>query len=468
MMFAQIRDKLIRNLGGASLLNDVHPGEVDQAFAGAIALPSRPIDQVLPWSARLSIAAPSRLLKAIMLLVTAFALWACFFTVDKVTRGSGRVLPSTQNQIVQHLEGGIVKEILVHEGQRVRKGQVLLRIANAVTGADIQNARTDAIAKRLMLARLEAEISGASFFEPPQDLVNQAPEIAASEVGMFTSRRAQRMQQAGIIDQQARAKTAEVSSLQARLKNLRNEEQLAMQQLDKLERAYAEEAISEREVLEKRASLLSLQTRIADVQNQIPQSYAGVGESAARRGEIWTSVMEQAKAQATQLRLELAKADEQFGAVQDRVEREEIRAPVDGVINRLNVQTLGGVIKSGEAVAEIVPIASQVIIEAKVAPKDRGNIWPGLPANIKISAYDSTVFGSIEAKVVEVSPDAIQDPQGGMYYRVRLTAAKTDFGPGKPVVPGMTGDVAIRSGSQTILSYILGPFVRVRDEAFRE
>lgn len=468
MTLTQFRDKVIRSLGGASLLEDVRPGEVDRAFAGALTLPSRPIGQVLPWSARLSIAAPSRLLTTILVVVAAFALWACFFTVDKVTRGSGRVLPSTQNQIVQHLEGGIVKEILVQEGQRVRKGQVLIRISNAVTGADMQNARTDVVAKRLMLARLDAEISGAASFVPPADLASQAPEIAASEVGMFTSRRAQRMQQAGIIDQQARAKSAEVSSLQARLGNLRSEERLAMQQLDKLERAYAEEAISEREVLEKRAALLSLRTRIADVQNQIPQSYAGVSESVARRGEIWTSVMEQAKAQATQLRLELAKADEQYGAVQDRFEREEIRAPVDGIINRLNVQTVGGVIRGGEPVAEIVPIASHVIIEARVSPKDRGNVWPGLPARVKISAYDATVFGAIDAKVTDVSPDAIQDAKGSLYYRVRLEAARADFGPGKPVVPGMTGEVSIRSGSQTILSYVLGPLVKIRDEALRE
>jgi adhesin transport system membrane fusion protein len=332
----------------------------------------------------------------------------------------------------------------------------------------MENAQTDLIAKRLMLARLEAEIAGTGVFTPPADLVRQAPEIAASEVSLFTSRRAQRAQQAGIIDEQARGRMAEVGSLRARLSNLRTEERLAVEQMSKLERAYAEDAISEREVLDKRAMLLSLRTRISDVQNQIPQSYAGVGESAARRGEIWTRDMELVKAQAAQLRLELAKADEQFGAVSDRVSREEIRAPVDGVINRLNVQTLGGVIRGGEPVAEIVPLDNQVIIEARIAPKDRGDVWPGLPARIRISAYDSTVYGSLEAKVIDISPDAIQDPRGGLYYRVKLKANTPGFGAGKPVIPGMTGDVAIRSGSQTILNYILGPLVRIRDEALRD
>ncbi len=468
MDFSRFRQSIIVALGGASLFDNLRPGEAEAALGGALALPSQPIGAVTPWSARLGINGPSRLLKALVLTFALIMLWMAVFTVDKVTRGAGRVLPSTQNQVVQHLEGGIVKEILVEEGQRVRKGQVLMRIANASTGAAIESARTDLVSKRIILARLEAEIAGAGSFVPPADFAREAPEIAASEAGLFASRRAQRNSQVGVINEQARAKSAEVGSLHARLQNLRNEERLAMDQMSKLERAYAEDAISERDVLDKRAMLLSLRTRIADVANQIPQSSAGLGESAARRGQVWASDMEQVRAQAALLRLELTKADEQFGAVQDRVDREEIRAPIDGVINRLNVRTVGGVIRSGEPVAELVPTASQVIIEARIAPKDRGNIWPGLPARIKISAYDSTVYGSLEAKVIDVSPDAIQDPRGGLFYRVRLDAGSASFGPGMPVIPGMTGEVAVRSGSQTILNYILGPLIRISQEALRE
>ena len=390
MDFPRLRDSLIRKFGGASLLEDLHPGEANAAFAGSIPLKSQPIGSITPWSGRPALEKHANMTRMLAIVFACFVVWAALFSVDKVTRGAGRLVPSTQNQLVQHLEGGIVKQILVQEGQT------------------------------------------------------------------------------GIIDEQARGRVAEVSSLRARLDNLRREERLALDQLAKLERAYAEEAISEREVLDKRAALLSLRTRIADVENQIPQSSAGVSEAGARRGEIWTRDMEAAKGQAAALRLELAKADEQYTAVQDRVDREEIRAPIDGIINRLNVQTLGGVIRGGEPVAEIVPLAKEVTIEARIAPKDRGDIWPGLPAKVKISAYDSSVYGSLDAKVIDISPDAIQDPRGGMYYRVRLKATTTSFGPGKPVVPGMMGEVSIRSGNQTILNYILGPLIRIRDEAFRE
>ena len=141
---------------------------------------------------------------------------------------------------------------------------------------------------------------------------------------------------------------------------------------------------------------------------------------------------------------------------------------MDGVVNKLYVQTVGGVVRSGEPIAEIVPVDRLVMVEAHVAPKDRGNIWPGLPAQIKISAYDSAIYGGLDGKVLDISPDVMQDPKGEPYYRVRLRADTASFGASKPVIPGMTAEVNIRSGSQTILDYILGPLIRIRDEALRE
>jgi adhesin transport system membrane fusion protein len=178
--------------------------------------------------------------------------------------------------------------------------------------------------------------------------------------------------------------------------------------------------------------------------------------------------MEETKEQAAKLRLELAKANENLTAYTDKRSREEVRAPMDGVVNKLYFQTVGGVIRAGEPVAEIVPVDQTVIVEARVAPRDRGNVWPGLAASIKISAYDAAVYGGLDAKVVEVSPDVIQDPKGESYYRVRLKADATGFGRDKPVIAGMTADVAIKAGEQTILNYLLGPLIGIRDGALRE
>ncbi|RXR29455.1 HlyD family type I secretion periplasmic adaptor subunit [Sphingobium fluviale] len=468
MRFATMRDRLIRKLGGGSLFEGVSSQEMAAAFAGKVKLESTSIAGITPWSARMRTEGQASILKLFGGVLILFLLWASVFHIDKVTRGMGRVLPSVQNQVVQHLEGGIVSRLMVQEGERVRKGQVLMQISNQFTSAEFENARTDVVAKRIALARMDAEVAGARTFTTPANLAKIAPDIAASEEALFYSRIAQRGSESGITSEQASARRAELASLNARLANLRNEESLMMVQLGKLERAYEAEAISEREVLDKRSSLLSLRTRIADVQNQIPATRAQLGEATARHGEVWTKTVQETKERAAQLRLELSKAGEALGAYRDKASREEIRAPMDGVVNKLYIQTVGGVIKGGDPLVEIVPVDKVVMVEARVAPKDRGNIHPGLPARIKISAYDSAIYGGLDGVVVDVSPDVIQDQKGEVYYRVRLRADTANFGKGKPVMPGMTAEADIKSGSQTILDYILGPFIRIRDSALRE
>lgn len=468
MSFANARDHIIRWISGTRLFEGVNSRDLAAAFAGDVKAESAPIDGIAPWSARINTDESSRVLKILAALLVVFFAWAVMFQIDKVTRGAGRVLPSVQNQVVQHLEGGIVEQLLVHEGQRVRKGDVLMRISNQFTSADFNNARTDVVAKKIALARMEAEVSGARSFSVPKDLADVAPDIASSEEALFYSRINQYGQESGIMNEQARARRSEIGSLQSRLVNLRSEERLMMTQLDKLERAFEAEAISEREVLDKRAALLALRTKIADVQNDIPTSMAQLGEVSARRGEIWTRMVNETKEKAAQLRLELSKADQSYDAYSDKQSREEIRAPMDGVVNKLYIQTVGGVIRGGEPIAEIVPVDKVVMVEARIAPKDRGNVWLGLPATIKISAYDSAIYGGLAGKVIDVSPDVIQDPKGEAYYRVRLRADTGRFGATKPVMPGMTAEVNIISGKQSIMDYILGPLIRIRDGALRE
>lgn len=468
MLLKRLSESLLRCFSGNALTRHATSAEIHAAMAGQSSLASAPIGGMVPWSARVRTDDSSRLLLVLAGLLVAFLAWASFFHIDKVTRGNGRVLPSVQNQIVQHLEGGIVSQLLVQEGQRVTKGQVLLRISNQFTSADFENARTDVTAKRIALARMDAEVSGARRFKVPDSLARLAPDIARSEEALFYSRVSQLSNETGIMNEQARARRAEISSLDARLGNLRGQERLLMVQLDKLQRAYAAEAISEREVLDKRASLLELRTRIADVQNQIPQTNAALSEVSARSSEIRSRQMEETKTKAAQLRLELSKAGEALGAYRDKQAREEIRAPMNGIVNKLYAQTVGGVIRPGEPIAEIVPVDQSIMVEARIVPRDRGEVWPGLPARVKISAYDSAIHGGLEARVEDISADVLQDPKGDVYYRVRLRADARSFGKNKPVIPGMTAEVNIRSGSQTVLDYILGPVISLRDSALRE
>ncbi len=421
-----------------------------------------------PLSMQLPILASRRLLWLIGGSFGLFLLWAANFSLDKVTRGEGKVLAAVQNQIVQHLEGGIVEAVMIKEGQRVRKGDVLMRITNQFTEAELSNARTDVSSKRMTLARMEAEVRGDARLILPAALVAQSPEIAATEQAVFDSRKMQLRQQTAILDDQSRGLQADLAQLRDRQTNLRAEEALISKQLSALERALVAEAVSEHEVLDKRSDLQQLRTRIAEATNSLPKTQAELAEVQARRYEVWTRFVSETKEKMAQLRLESTKTNNALGAFQDRNKREELRAPMDGLINKIHVQTIGGVVRSGDPLVEIVPTDHSIIVEAKLAPKDRGKVWPGLPATVKISAYDFAIYGGLDGKLVDISPDALQDAEGRSYYRVRLQADVSRFGKSKPVVPGMTAEVDIRSGKHTVLQYLMQPVADIRDKALRE
>jgi membrane fusion protein, adhesin transport system len=421
-----------------------------------------------PLSVQLPILASQRLLWLIGSAMMLFLLWAANFSLDKVTRGEGKVLAAIQNQIVQHLEGGIVDAVLVKEGQRVRKGDVLMRIKNQFTEAELSNARTDVSSKSLTLARMAAEVRGDTNLILPSQLVAQSPDIAATERAVFQSRKMQLRQQTAILDDQARGMQADLAQARDRLTNLRAEEALIAKQLSALERAQAAEAVSEHEVLDKRSDLQQLRTRIAETTNGIPKTQAELAEVQTRRHEVWTRFVSETKEKMAQLGLESTKTNNALGAFQDRNKREALLAPMDGVINKIHVQTIGGVVRSGDPLVEIVPTDHSIIIEARLAPKDRGQVWPGLPATVKISAYDYAIYGGLEGKLTDISADVLQDAEGHSYYRLRLEADVSRFGKSKPVVPGMTAEVDIRSGKHTVLEYLMQPVSDLRDKALRE
>jgi membrane fusion protein, adhesin transport system len=430
----------------------------------AVAAPYR----TAPLSMQLPILASQRLMGLIGGAMALFLLWAANFSLDQVTRGEGKVLAAVQNQIVQHLEGGIVDAVMVKEGQRVHKGDVLMRIKNQFTEVELSNAHTDVNTKQLTLARMEAEVRGDTHLVLPAALAAASPDIAATEQAVFQSRKMQLRQETAILDDQTRGLQADLAQAQDRQNNLRAEEALIARQLVALERALVAEAISEHEVLDKKSDLQQLRTRIAETTNSMPKTKAELAEVQTRRHEVWTRFVSETKEKMAQLRLESTKTTTALGAFQDRNTREELRAPMDGLINKIYVQTIGGVVRGGEPLVEIVPTDHSVIIEAQLAPKDRGDVWPGLPATVKISAYDYAIYGGLEGKLLDISPDALQDAEGHSYYRVRLTADVSRFGKNKPVVPGMTAEVDIRSGKHTVLQYLMQPVSDLREKALRE
>jgi membrane fusion protein, adhesin transport system len=421
-----------------------------------------------PWSTRLRIEPAKRLLRTIWMTLAAFFIWAALFSVDRVTHAQGRVIPSLQNQVVQHLEGGIVTELKVREGDRVRKGDLLMRISNEFTTADVNNARTDVVSMQIALARLEAEARGDATFKVDPTLAAQSPDMAKSEEALFAARRNQLMQDTAIYANQAQMYRSEMAAIQTRLKNLAAEEKIQRERLMLLEGALAADAASRAEVLDRRSQLEQLRTRISDASTSLPQVRAQAAEVESRRASAIAQFVSKAEEAAAKLRVDLAKAREGLTAFNDREDRTDVRAPIDGVINKIIVQTVGGVVRGGDPLVEIVPTDKTVMIEARLRPQDRGDIWPGQSASIKVTAYDSTIHGALPANVIDISPDAIQDPKGEAYFRVRLRADATQFGADKPIMPGMTANVDIRAGKRTILGYLLGPVEKLSQNALRE
>jgi HlyD family type I secretion membrane fusion protein len=398
----------------------------------------------------------------------AFIAWASLTQLDKIARGSGRVIPQLQNQVVQHFEGGIVTEIMVGEGDTVTKGSPLLRVENNFSRSELEQSRMELAARELRLLRTTAEISGSASFDVPGDLDRRVPQIAERERSYFATRSKALGVQLQILDEQQRQKEIELSELRARAALFRTERDLIAQKLVNLRRLAGIGAVSTNELIDNERVLQQSEQRLSDLSHDIPKTEAALGEIAQRRLDATYRFRADAEKERSEAELQAAKLRESINALQDRSQRNVVTAPVDGVVNKLNVTTVGGVVKSGEPLLQIVPSNTAIAVEARLSPSDRAQVWPGLPAVIKISAYEFSTYGGLKGKVTEVSPDTLQDEKGASYFRVRLEADASGFGPDKPILPGMQADVDIHYGRQTILATLIRPVQRLQESALRQ
>lgn len=408
------------------------------------------------------------LLISIAAVMIIFLGWAATFELDQVTRAEGRVLPSARKQIVQHYEGGIVNEIVVEEGELVRKGDLLLRIENQMSQAELVNTTWELLSKKAEIERRRAEASAAKTVTFSDALKERAPKLTQEQTALFNTRNTELKQQLAVLDDQIRKRSGEYQEARTRLNNLRKEEVLLRQRLAQVEKLVAMDAGSEAQLIDVKTKLQQLISRISDTRYQIPQLEAALSENRNKRKQRVAEFQSQAQEEIVNLQIAIAKLEEASSAFQDRSARTDVRAPITGVINTLFVSTLGGVVQPGEDLLEIIPNDDAVLMEARLRPSDRGDVWPGLPAVVKITAYDYSIYGGLDGSLEDISADVLQDEQGQAYYRIRLKADTASFGDDKPVIPGMTAQIDILSGRNTILDYILKPIVKLRDNALRQ
>jgi membrane fusion protein, adhesin transport system len=407
-----------------------------------------------------------KLLRVIGFVVLLVFVWALFAPIDRIVRAEGRVIAAGRAQIIQHLEGGIVQEILVREGQRVEAGQVLMRLSNIQANAEVQQGVTSLQSLKARLARLKAEADGAAVINFDSDVAEAQRELERSAF----RERAQRMHsEQSVFRQQVLQRQSELAEAQSRARNLATEQELARKQSAMLEGLVKKGAASQLELLESQGRTERLTSAYSESLASIPRLQAAIGEGTSRVNESSSKFRAEARSELAQLNAEIQKIALSVGGTSDRLARTEVTASVAGFINRLNFNTIGGVVKGGEPLLEITPNQGPLSVEARVRPDDRASLRPGLSTRVMIGAYDYAIYGALDGKLAEVSSDTVPDENGIRYYRVVIEAAQATGNLASQVIlPGMTARADVVLGQRTVMSYLTSPIFKFFSQTMRE
>jgi adhesin transport system membrane fusion protein len=417
------------------------------------------------------------LLFASLGLLATFLIWAHFAVLDEVKRGNGKVVPSRQTQVVQSLEGGIISELLIQEGAIVTKDQPLARIEDTNFASQFGEIRERRGAMAARVIRLEAETLGRTNVEFPDELVKIAPRAVQTERSVFDAHMRKLAQDIDVVSQQESQKLKEIEELRASETRFSETLTLLNRELALTRKLYDQKVVPEIEMLRSDRQATDMRGQLAVVQATMVKTQAAVQEARSRLLNIGTAFRAQAEDDLAKSRGDLAVLDENIKSAQDRVRRTELRSPVRGVVNRLNITTIGAVVAPGASLMEIVPLDDTLLVEGRVRPQDIAFIRPDHEAVVKLSAYDSSVYGSLHGRVERISADTITDDKGDKnergetFYRVMVRTEKNHLGSAEqplPIIPGMVATVEVLTGKKSVLDYLLKPARTLRDEAFRE
>ena len=410
------------------------------------------------------------LLLAIVLFFIVFLVWSAHAPLDEVARGFGRVIPSSQIQVVQNLEGGILDEILIQEGDNVSRGQVLLRLDKVTFDSVLREKRSEYLDLLASVARLTAEVSGEGIRF--SDLVrNEAPGLIQSEISFQKARKAQLESSIQILRRQAEQRQHEIAELESQLGHLKQSYALAQEEFGITAPMVEEGATSKVELLRLKRELSNLEGHISQATLAIPRAQMAYEEARRRIEEESERFRSQVLEELKEKNMHLAALAEIMPALEDRLGRTDVRSPVDGTVKQLRVTTLGGVVSPGMALVEIVPKEDNLLVAAKVLPADIAFIHPDQRATVKLTAYDFSIYGGLAGTVEHISADSILDEDGQSYYLIRVRTNQKSLqngGRDLPIMPGMVAQVDILTGKKTVMDYLLKPLLKAKQSALRE
>jgi adhesin transport system membrane fusion protein len=399
--------------------------------------------------------------------VLALLAWAALAPIDEVTRGQARVVPTMQLQVAQSVDGGVVAELLVKEGDEVEAGQLLLRVDATRFKSSMLESRAAVRALEVKRLRLEALTRGEPF-RPTPELVREVPDIVSQEQRLYESRQQELRAQLGVVQNQLAQRHQELNEVRARRQQAERGLELATRELDATRPMIASGAVSEVEVMRLEREVSRLRGDREQLGAQILRVQAGIGEANRRMDEVQLTARNEMSAELSDTMSKLSTLSEGGVALEDRVKHAEIKSPVRGTVKRLLVNTVGAVVPSGKELVEIVPLDDALILEAQILPKDIAFLRPGQEATVKFTAYDYSIYGGLEGRVIGIGADSVADSKGNAYYMVRIRTDRASLGKDLPIIPGMVAQVDILTGKKTVLAYLMKPVLRASANALRE
>lgn len=404
----------------------------------------------------------------IIVFITIFLIWAYFAEIDESVKGVGKVIPSGQTKLLQHLEGGIITDILIAEGDVVEKGQVLFKIKNQYFISEKKENIIKLIAYQAKLKRITALLQDEKELKFDEQTLESIPLIIENEIAIFESQRRRDDSELSILREQHNQKKAQLRELEIRLDNLSIEYNLSQENMKIQEELSKKGAISKEKYLQNLSVKQKLYTQLQEARYTIPILKTEIQEFSNKIDSKRLDIRSKQLQEKSEVQIEIKKLQEIMQTDVDRDARIGVASSTKGIVNKINYNTIGGIVKSGETIAEISPLDDELMIEARVNTADRAYIYPGQNVSIEITAYESSKYGLVKGKLIGISPDSSTDDKGGNYYTIKVRADNYKFDENSPILIGMTANVNILTGKRTILHYLLKPMKDIKFKALTE
>ncbi len=400
-----------------------------------------------------------------------FVVWASFASLDETARGEGQVIPAGEVQVIQNLEGGIVDSFMFKEGDSVKKGDVIMRLRDVGAQSDLGSNEARYLGLVAAITRLQAEVDGKDSVVFPDEVMKKAPQSVTEELNAFRANKEKLQGQLSVLEQQLSQRKQEVSELTTKSNDLAGVIRLSQQERDMTAPLVEKGSAPRIELVQLDRGIKEKQTELNGVRAAIPRANAAISEAQARIAEMKKTFIAEVQTELTTKTAEMNTVKQTLGALEDKKDRTDIRSPVNGTIKDFKINTVGGVVRAGDPIAEIVPVDDNLLVEAKIRPSDIARLRPGMSAMVKITAYDFTIYGGLKGEVSDISADTIKNEKGEFFYRVKVRTKQNSLtrkGETLPIIPGMVATVDIQTGKKTVMEYLMKPFLKTIENSMNE